>query len=95
MHILQALSTHAVVSALGEQAEEATVFNVCLRQCRQVAYEAVFDPLDGSRNIDAGIPTGTIFGIYRRSGELGPLETHFCTPSARQGILCLRRHFCW
>lgn len=26
----------------------------------------VFDPLDGSRNIDASIPTGTIFGIYRR-----------------------------
>ena len=36
--------------------------------CRQVSYEAVFDPLDGSRNIDAGIPTGTIFGIYRASG---------------------------
>ncbi|CAI5505819.1 unnamed protein product [Closterium sp. Naga37s-1] len=28
-------------------------------------YAAVFDPLDGSRNIDAGIPTGTIWGLYR------------------------------
>lgn len=27
-------------------------------------YVAVFDPLDGSSNIDAGIPTGTIIGIY-------------------------------
>lgn len=26
----------------------------------------VFDPLDGSRNIDAAIPTGTIFGVYGR-----------------------------
>jgi fructose-1,6-bisphosphatase I len=26
---------------------------------------AVFDPLDGSSNIAAGIPTGTIFGLYR------------------------------
>ncbi|CAM9512884.1 unnamed protein product [Discosporangium mesarthrocarpum] len=27
-------------------------------------YVVVFDPLDGSSNIDASIPTGTIFGIY-------------------------------
>jgi len=27
-------------------------------------YAVVFDPLDGSRNIDASIPTGTIFGVY-------------------------------
>jgi len=27
-------------------------------------YVAVFDPLDGSSNVDAGIPTGTIIGIY-------------------------------
>merc|ERR1719387_1695503 len=27
-------------------------------------YVAVFDPLDGSSNVDANIPTGTIFGIY-------------------------------
>jgi fructose-1,6-bisphosphatase len=27
---------------------------------------AVFDPLDGSKNIDSSLPVGTIFGIYRR-----------------------------
>jgi len=27
-------------------------------------YVAVFDPLDGSSNIDAGIPTGTIIGVF-------------------------------
>lgn len=27
-------------------------------------YIVVFDPLDGSSNIDAGVPVGTIFGIY-------------------------------
>lgn len=31
-------------------------------------YVAVFDPLDGSSNVDAGIPTGTIFGIFEDSG---------------------------
>merc|ERR1719162_1466419 len=30
-------------------------------------YVAVFDPLDGSSNVDAGIPTGTIIGIYEHS----------------------------
>lgn len=28
-------------------------------------YVVVFDPLDGSSNIDAGVNVGTIFGIYR------------------------------
>lgn len=31
------------------------------------SYVAVFDPLDGSSNVDAGIPTGTIFGIFEDS----------------------------
>ena len=28
-------------------------------------FAAVFDPLDGSSNVDVGLPTGTIFGLYR------------------------------
>lgn len=32
-------------------------------------YVAVFDPLDGSSNVDANIPTGTIFGIFKRPEE--------------------------
>lgn len=36
-------------------------------------YVVVTDPLDGSRNIDASIPTGTIFGIYKRLVELDHL----------------------
>ena len=31
----------------------------------------VFDPLDGSRNIECNIPVGTIFGIYEFSEDLG------------------------
>jgi len=31
-------------------------------------YVAVFDPLDGSSNIDAAISVGTIFGIYKSNG---------------------------
>ncbi|OAY83076.1 Fructose-1,6-bisphosphatase, chloroplastic, partial [Ananas comosus] len=36
-------------------------------------FVVVTDPLDGSRNIDASIPTGTIFGIYNRLAELDHL----------------------
>lgn len=32
-------------------------------------YTAVFDPLDGSSNVDAGIPTGTIFGIFESGAD--------------------------
>lgn len=32
-------------------------------------YVAVFDPLDGSSNVDASIPVGTIFGIFSSNTE--------------------------
>lgn len=35
-------------------------------------YVLLFDPLDGSSNIDANISIGTIFGIYRRKTASGP-----------------------
>ena len=31
---------------------------------RRARYVVAFDPLDGSRNVDVAIPTGTIFGVY-------------------------------
>ncbi|TDI12138.1 MAG: class 1 fructose-bisphosphatase [Acidobacteria bacterium] len=34
-------------------------------------YAVVFDPLDGSSNIDANVGIGTIFGIYRRVSPAG------------------------
>jgi len=35
-------------------------------------YVLVFDPLDGSSNIDVNVSIGTIFGIYRRMSAEGP-----------------------
>jgi fructose-1,6-bisphosphatase I len=32
-------------------------------------YSVVFDPLDGSSNIDSGVSIGTIFGIYHCEGD--------------------------
>lgn len=33
-------------------------------------YYAVFDPIDGSSNIDVAVPIGSIFGIHRRAGDV-------------------------
>jgi len=35
-------------------------------------YVLLFDPLDGSSNIDYNVSVGTIFAIYRRKSESGP-----------------------
>lgn len=42
----------------GAESTKDVLIDAGLRYC------AVFDPLDGSSNVDAGIPTGTIIGIY-------------------------------
>ena len=34
-------------------------------------YVVLFDPLDGSSNIDVNVSIGTIFSIYRRKSEMG------------------------
>lgn len=43
-------------------------------------YICLFDPLDGSSNIDVNVSIGTIFSVYRRVSELGKPATKadFC-----------------
>ncbi|TNF47915.1 MAG: class 1 fructose-bisphosphatase [Bacteroidetes bacterium] len=38
-------------------------------------YVVLFDPLDGSSNIDVNVSIGTIFSIYRRTSDLGSEAT--------------------
>lgn len=38
-------------------------------------YIVLFDPLDGSSNIDVNVSIGTIFSIYRRKSEVGTIAT--------------------
>merc|ERR1719201_3034609 len=51
-------------------------------------YVAVFDPLDGSSNVDAGIATGTIFGIYEHD-ETCPVvcDGDECTPEEARCLM--------
>jgi len=46
-------------------------------------YVLVFDPLDGSSNIDINATVGTIFAIYRRQSESGPGTVEDCLQRGR------------
>ncbi len=44
-------------------------------ESKSAKYVVVFDPLDGSTNIDVNVSVGTIFGIYRRLSNEGESVT--------------------
>lgn len=52
---------------LGVIASEEEDHPVLVEEAYNSKYIAVFDPLDGSSNIDAAISTGTIFGIFKEN----------------------------
>lgn len=51
---------------VSEELEDAII----IEQRNRGKYCVVFDPLDGSSNIDAGVNIGTIFGIYALVGAV-------------------------
>lgn len=42
-------------------------------EAKKGKYVVLFDPLDGSSNIDVNVSIGTIFSIYRRRSEVGTI----------------------
>jgi len=70
---------------------------VAVEEAYDGQYAVVFDPLDGSSNIDAGIATGSIFGIYQTADQcivegmdndemLETCVTNVCQPGSN--LLC-------
>jgi fructose-1,6-bisphosphatase I len=49
--------------------EEDSYVEIPTVESKQARYVVVFDPLDGSSNIDVNSTVGTIFGIYRRKSD--------------------------
>ena len=49
-------------------------------------YLLVFDPLDGSSNIDVNVSVGTIFSVLRHSGGEAPTEASFLQPGTEQVV---------
>ncbi|KAK1274818.1 hypothetical protein QJS04_geneDACA005711 [Acorus gramineus] len=66
--ILSSLKNSGKVAVVASEEDDAPVW-----MTDDGPFVVVTDPLDGSRNIDASIPTGTIFGVYNRLVELDHL----------------------
>ncbi|KAG6900894.1 hypothetical protein C0993_010013 [Termitomyces sp. T159_Od127] len=68
---LDVLSNDIMVNALRASRKTAVLVSeeledaIIIEDPHKGAYCVVFDPLDGSSNIDAGVNIGTIFGVYK------------------------------
>jgi len=56
-----------------EEMDDIVVFDDAVSN--QSKYVCLFDPLDGSANIDVNVSIGTIFSVFRRVSELGKPAT--------------------
>jgi len=77
--LMQVLRGRSGVAVLGsEEDEELLYFNA--RQDNGTRYAVMFDPLDGSSNLDVAGCVGTIFSIY----EVDPIRTEALLPGRNQ-----------
>jgi fructose-1,6-bisphosphatase I len=89
---LDVFANHALLHALGNRgnvgilaSEENEEPVVVLQNPEHGEYIVVFDPLDGSSNIDLNVSVGTIFAIFRRDPEnQGDATTDVLQPGSRQ-----------
>ena len=68
--LLQCLGNRGNVAVMASEENENPV--VVERDWHHGKYVVVFDPLDGSSNIDVNVSVGTIFSILRREPDPGP-----------------------
>ena len=73
----------SVAALVSEEDEEPVTFN---RSVETGKYIIVFDPLDGSSNIDVNVNVGTIFSVLRRlpSDHSGDLQASVLQPGYAQ-----------
>jgi len=67
-----------------EEMDDIVIFND--EVSNKSKYVCLFDPLDGSSNIDVNVSIGTIFSVYRRISEIGKpaTEADFLQPGHQQ-----------
>lgn len=82
--LIQALSCRASVGVLASEENEHPHLT---KHCSSMAkYAVIFDPLDGSSNIDVNVSVGTTFSIFRKPGDERDEDpaTWIFQPGARQ-----------
>ncbi|MFB6306512.1 MAG: class 1 fructose-bisphosphatase [Flavobacteriales bacterium] len=79
--LIAALKAGGEVGGIGsEEMDEEVVFN----GNNDGKYVVLFDPLDGSSNIDVNVSIGTIFSIYRRKTDEGDITKEDLMQSGRE-----------
>src|SRR5215469_6339640 len=79
LHCLGVRDTIAIL--VSEENEEPVTFD---RAPETGSYIVVFDPLDGSSNIDVNVSVGTIFSIFRREVKSAPPIKAVLQPGYKQ-----------
>jgi fructose-1,6-bisphosphatase I len=80
--IIRCLGTRASVAVLAsEEHDEPTILR---RGNEGGKYCVLFDPLDGSSNLDTGVGVGTIFSILRNDPHIHDAQETVCQPGTRQ-----------
>jgi fructose-1,6-bisphosphatase I len=75
--IMRILTRRGVVAAAASEEEDEMRL---LSSAKAARYLVVFDPLDGSSNIDVNISIGTIFGVLRKTHDDVATEKDFLRP---------------
>lgn len=79
--LVDVLSRSGCVAAMGSE-EENEIIEVSSGEAGD--YIVLFDPLDGSSNIDANVSIGTIFSVYRRKDPQEVVRTDVLRPGREQ-----------
>jgi len=69
------------IAVMASEENETPIF---CENAKDGKYCIVFDPLDGSSNIDANVSVGTIFGIYRIQNVGNPTREDLLQPGTEQ-----------
>ena len=82
--LMDCLGSRGNVGLLASEENEEPV--VIVEHPEQGEYIVVFDPLDGSSNLDVNVSVGTIFSIFRRSAGQGKAMADEVLQSGRQQV---------
>jgi fructose-1,6-bisphosphatase I len=84
---LDEVANETLIASLGRRRHCAAIASEEMEEIKilstdpRAKYVVVFDPLDGSSNIDVNISIGTIFGVLRRGDQAGVVtEADFLSP---------------
>jgi len=80
--LMDCLGSRGNVGLLASEENEEPV--VIVEHPEQGEYIVVFDPLDGSSNLDVNVSVGTIFSIFRRAGGGKPLASEVLQSGRQQ-----------